>query len=281
MPHPEEKEWDVAFDTQSAPISVLSTMSSPYLPHSEEIEWDPIERSLNAGKWSTEEKVYANRLVFAFDAGLLEDCKEGVTMRSYLSKKLRCAPMRISKKFARMCIGSKTFCRKVGDRDFSPVCTPPFQLLDCSQSPPRPSKRKMEGTNLKPRKRNQALSGLGVSSNKTSSQPSTCSRDCLVNSSVSALHSVGSNSNDAFTNNTVFNHYSRTFLTDDSESPFLSDDSESPFLSDDSESDSDISEDPIIDSDEYYEWSNALSYFSSQQMNFPPYAIFLESHLSC
>jgi hypothetical protein len=243
-------------------------MSSPYLPHSEEKEWDPIDRSLNAGKWSIEENVYANQLVFAFEAGLLEDCKEGVTMRSYLSTKLRCPPMRISKKFARMYIGSKTFCRKVGDRECSPVCTPPFQLLDCSQSPQKTSKRKTEETNLKPRKRNQALSESDVSSKKTSSQPSTCFKDCLVNSSISALHSIGSQTFVTSVNNTVFNHNSRPFLSDNS-------------VSDESESDSDISEDPSIDSDEYSKWSNALSYFSSQQMNFPPYVDFLEMHLLC
>jgi hypothetical protein len=123
----------VAFDTESVPSSVLSTISIPYLPHSEKKKWDPVGRSLNTGIWSLEEKLYANRLVFAFEAGLLEDYREGITLRSYLSTQLRCAPMRISKKFAKMCIGSKTYCRKVGDQEHTPACIPPFQPIDCNQ----------------------------------------------------------------------------------------------------------------------------------------------------
>lgn len=63
---------------------------------------DRFERS---GKWTSEEENYANRLIFEFEAGSLEDCEEGCTLRSYLARRLRCAPMRISKKFAGRCIG--------------------------------------------------------------------------------------------------------------------------------------------------------------------------------
>jgi hypothetical protein len=45
------------------------------------------------GKWPIEEEIYANRLVVEFAAGVLEDCEDGTTLRSYLSTKLRCAPM--------------------------------------------------------------------------------------------------------------------------------------------------------------------------------------------
>ena len=58
-----------------------------------------------AGKWSPEEERYATELILAFESGTLDDCEEGTTLRSYLSKKLNCAPMRISKKFAGTCIG--------------------------------------------------------------------------------------------------------------------------------------------------------------------------------
>lgn len=260
----------VAFDIQTVPYpypssALSSTSSSPYLPYSEEKERNPTKRSLNAGKWSMEEKLYANRLVFDFEAGLLEDCREGITLRSYLSTKLRCAPMRISKKFAKLCIGSKTFCRKVGDREHSQVCIPPFQLIDCSQPSHRIPKRKTETKYLEPRKRNQAFSKLNISSNMLSSQPSTFSRDCFVNSSISTLHSISSNLKDTLVksvDNTLSDRYSPTFHSDDSES------------------DSDVSEDPIDDSDEYYEWSNALSYFQSEPMTFPPYALFLEGVVS-
>jgi hypothetical protein len=58
-----------------------------------------------SGKWSVEEEAFANRLIFEFENGILADCEDGCTLRSYLARKLRCAPMRISKKFAGRCIG--------------------------------------------------------------------------------------------------------------------------------------------------------------------------------
>ena len=63
---------------------------------------DRFERS---GKWTCEEENFANRLIIEFEAGSLQDCEEGCTLRSYLARRLRCAPMRISKKFAGRCIG--------------------------------------------------------------------------------------------------------------------------------------------------------------------------------
>ena len=86
------------------------------LPNAGETEWDPANGLYHTGKWPVEEERFANRLVLEFEAGVLEDCKDGVTLRSYLAKTLRCAPMRVSKKFAGKCIGSKAFCRREGDR---------------------------------------------------------------------------------------------------------------------------------------------------------------------
>ena len=63
---------------------------------------DATQRS---GKWSADEESFANKLVYDFETGCLEDCEEGTTLRSYLARKLNCAPMRISKKFAGRCIG--------------------------------------------------------------------------------------------------------------------------------------------------------------------------------
>lgn len=58
-----------------------------------------------SGKWSAEEESFANSLIVDFETGTLADCEEGCTLRSYLARKLNCAPMRISKKFAGRCIG--------------------------------------------------------------------------------------------------------------------------------------------------------------------------------
>ena len=72
--------------------------------------------SERAGKWSAEEENLANHLISDFEDGSLDDCENGTTLRSYLARKLNCAPMRISKKFAGRCIG------KVGpDRDEWPL----------------------------------------------------------------------------------------------------------------------------------------------------------------
>jgi hypothetical protein len=69
------------------------------------IDDDSLQRS---GKWSGEEETFANQLVIDFETGALTDCEDGCTLRSYLARKLNCAPMRISKKFAGRCIGKVT-----------------------------------------------------------------------------------------------------------------------------------------------------------------------------
>jgi len=61
--------------------------------------------NVRRGKWTQEEQIYAERLIRNFEAGLLP-LENGATLRAYLSKKLNCDPMRISKKFAgAKCLG--------------------------------------------------------------------------------------------------------------------------------------------------------------------------------
>ena len=96
--------------------SVRSFEGAGVLPPAGESEWDPSKQLFHTGKWPIEEERYANKLVLEFEAGMLDDCRDGVTLRSYLAKTLRCAPMRVSKKLAGKCIGSKVFCRQQGDR---------------------------------------------------------------------------------------------------------------------------------------------------------------------
>jgi hypothetical protein len=64
-----------------------------------------------SGKWTFEEESFANQLVRDFEKGFLDDCEEGCTLRSYLAKRLNCAPMRISKKFAGRCIGKLAYVK--------------------------------------------------------------------------------------------------------------------------------------------------------------------------
>lgn len=58
------------------------------------------QMKLRRGKWTAEEESYAELLIKEFEKGTVEGCENGCTLRSFLSKKLHCAPMRISKKYA-------------------------------------------------------------------------------------------------------------------------------------------------------------------------------------
>lgn len=67
------------------------------------------------GKWTTEEEEYAQRMITYFNLGLLR-VQQGMTLRAYLSEKLHCDPMRITKKFtAENCIGKQVYVAPVHD----------------------------------------------------------------------------------------------------------------------------------------------------------------------
>lgn len=67
---------------------------------------------LRSGKWIREEEEYALVLIELFEKGMVADCENGTTMRAYLSRKLQCPPMRISKKFAGKGIGKMIYVRQ-------------------------------------------------------------------------------------------------------------------------------------------------------------------------
>ena len=71
----------------------------------------PNKRGLRRGKWTAEEEAYVERIIHDFENGLLP-VGVGVTLRSYLSEKLNCDPMRITKKF--------TGSASIGKRIFHP-----------------------------------------------------------------------------------------------------------------------------------------------------------------
>lgn len=65
--------------------------------------------NLRRGKWTIEEESYVARVIQDFNSGFL-DAPAGTTLRSYLSEKLQCDPMRITKKFTgEACIGKRVF----------------------------------------------------------------------------------------------------------------------------------------------------------------------------
>ena len=65
--------------------------------------------ALRRGKWTVEEEAYVARVIQDFNSGFL-DAPAGTTLRTYLSAKLQCDPMRITKKFTGdACIGKRVF----------------------------------------------------------------------------------------------------------------------------------------------------------------------------
>ena len=59
-----------------------------------------MNQKLRCGKWAPTEEAYALLLIEYFEKGIILDCENGMTLRSFLSRKLHCSPMRISKKYA-------------------------------------------------------------------------------------------------------------------------------------------------------------------------------------
>mmetsp|Transcript_2404 Transcript_2404/g.4461 ORF Transcript_2404/g.4461 Transcript_2404/m.4461 type:complete len:681 (+) Transcript_2404:70-2112(+) len=64
------------------------------------------------GKWTVAEEDYSARLIQLFELGVLDNVENGTTLRSFLSSRLNCAPMRISKKYAGKAIGKHVFNRQ-------------------------------------------------------------------------------------------------------------------------------------------------------------------------
>jgi hypothetical protein len=68
-------------------------------------------RKKRSGKWSNEEEAYADLLIELFEKGLIDE-QNGCTLRSCLSRRLHCLPMRISKKYAGKGIGKAVYLSK-------------------------------------------------------------------------------------------------------------------------------------------------------------------------
>ena len=64
---------------------------------------------LRRGKWMPEEEAYALAAICDFNSGYL-DAPPATTLRTFLSEKLQCDPMRITKKFT----GDASIGKKVG-----------------------------------------------------------------------------------------------------------------------------------------------------------------------
>eukprot|EP00986_Skeletonema_menzelii_P000274 scaffold67_cov155-Skeletonema_menzelii.AAC.48 len=76
---------------------------------------------LRKSRWNKNEVEYAEFLIEEFDSGYSKNLKTGHTKRSYLSDKLMCAPMRVSKKFPGKSIGKTAFSRTSTGPDGDPI----------------------------------------------------------------------------------------------------------------------------------------------------------------
>ena len=89
--------------SSSSPSTTANTSS---LPHTKP---GITTNQLRRGKWTVEEEAYVARVIQDFNSGYL-NAPAGTTLRTYLSDKLNCDPMRITKKFTGdSCIGKRVF----------------------------------------------------------------------------------------------------------------------------------------------------------------------------
>jgi len=93
----------------------ITTTTSSFRPRNVQIATPGIfaNMTLRRGKWTPEEERFANALIKEFEKGTILDCENGCTLRAYLSRKLHCAPMRISKKYAGKSIGKHVFLSRI------------------------------------------------------------------------------------------------------------------------------------------------------------------------
>lgn len=78
------------------------------------------DKKLRSGKWTPEEEAYADILIELFVKGQV-DLENGSTLRSFLAKKLHCAPMRVTKKYAGKRKGKASYLGKKNSVAIDPV----------------------------------------------------------------------------------------------------------------------------------------------------------------
>lgn len=102
---PSSADDDASKQTVDGPDTSAATSSTQPMT----VPTSPQNDSLRRGKWTPEEEEYVSRVISDFNAGFLK-APPGTTLRSYLSEKLNCDPMRITKKFTgELAIGKRVF----------------------------------------------------------------------------------------------------------------------------------------------------------------------------
>jgi len=73
----------------------MTSRSTTYKPR----HCGDLSSASHTGKWTVEEKAYADALAKEFEAGSLLVIDEGISLRRFLSQALNCSAKRISKKY--------------------------------------------------------------------------------------------------------------------------------------------------------------------------------------
>ncbi|KAJ8554682.1 hypothetical protein ON010_g9804 [Phytophthora cinnamomi] len=106
VPVKSERKSSVASVSSTGTASVVSTPSA-----------SPVRYFRRSGPWSHDEEVFAAALIDCFFKGIL-DIAEGTTLRAFLSARLCCNPMRISKKLASESIAEIRIPKKLGSSTY-------------------------------------------------------------------------------------------------------------------------------------------------------------------
>jgi hypothetical protein len=101
-----ERKFSTASASSTGTASVASTPSA-----------SPVRSFRRSGPWSHDEETYAAALIDCFFKGVL-DIAEGTTLRSFLSTRLCCNPMRVSKKLASEAIAEIPIPKKLGSSTY-------------------------------------------------------------------------------------------------------------------------------------------------------------------
>lgn len=119
---------------QEVQVQVQEAAALPNIPNDEPQSYTLLSVTdlpppLRRGKWTAEESSYANRLIHEFRCGSLA-LPNNITLREFLSKLLRCDPMRITKKFEGDNSLRKVVYKRMADDGVAHVIRGEIRLLE-------------------------------------------------------------------------------------------------------------------------------------------------------
>ena len=116
LSHLQHHHPQISSSLSLAPLPPPPTISMyPFHPSQPMVPPMFLNQKLRRGKWSVEEEMYASALIEIFQSGhAIVNEKNGMTLRAFLSRKLHCDPMRISKKYKHKNVGKIVFTNKPG-----------------------------------------------------------------------------------------------------------------------------------------------------------------------